>query len=131
MPPPRLWQILTACEREFGVVMPHAALNDVSTVDDAVRYWEARLQSITEEQERAARHYTVVHPPNVVIGGKGRGAIIDEWRAKYARPHEIDDSDGRALDGDDDDDDALEERLGQQDEAERMERQRGRGGAGE
>ena len=81
-------QLLTACEKEFGLVMPHGALNEVKSVDDAVSYWERRLAAVEEERIAAAKHYTVQHPPNVVIGGKGRGAVIREWQQQHGvRPH--------------------------------------------
>ena len=44
------FELLTACEKEFGVPMPHAALNDVASLDDAVRYWETRVEEIAEEE---------------------------------------------------------------------------------
>ena len=69
-------------------MMPHGALNEVKSVDDAVSYWERRLAAVEEERIAAAKHYTVQHPPNVVIGGKGRGAVIREWQQQHGvRPH--------------------------------------------
>ena len=88
------WEVVDASteEREFGVVMPHGALNEVKSVDDAVGYWERRLAAVEEERIAAAKHYTVQHPPNVVIGGKGRGGVMREWWQQHAiNPHARDD----------------------------------------
>ena len=81
---PTKFELLTACEREFGLVMPHNALNDVKSVDDIVDYWETRVAQVAEAEEAAAQHFTVAHPANVFIGGKGRGAEIGAWLREHA-----------------------------------------------
>ena len=103
-------QLLTACEREFGMSMPHAALNHVKSVDDVVNYWEARLVAVAEEQAAAAQHFTVAHPPNVLVAGKGRGAQLREWLQEHAlRPDQLaEDDEDRRIEIDDDEDDEME-----------------------
>ena len=76
-------QLLTACEREFGLAMPHVALDEVKSIDDAVSYWEARFVSIQEAEEAAKKHYTVAAPPNVFIAGAGRGDALREWLQQH------------------------------------------------
>ena len=87
--------------------MPHIALNAVQSVEDAVTYWEMRLQEEAEAEAAAANHYTVKHPPNVTIGGEGRGQVITEWRQKHATQHQplTGDQDNRLADDDEDEDD--------------------------
>ena len=63
------FDLLTKCETEFGLQMPHIALNDVHNVDDAVRYWETRLEAERDAQLAAEQHFTRNLPPNVVITG--------------------------------------------------------------
>jgi len=121
---PVKFEVLTACEREFGLVMPHAALNDVRSVDDAVSYWEGRLSEIAAAEAAAAQHFTVAHPPNVVIGGKGRGEFILEWRRQYARQFDhlaADDSARESMLAEENDDEE-DERLGREDEEEQLQR---------
>ena len=95
-------QLLTACELEFGIAMPHGALNDVNSVEDVVSYWEARLSQIAENEAAAARHFTVAHPSNVFVAGKGKGAELQEWLREHTAPGE---ETLEVLDDDDDDDD--------------------------
>ena len=73
------FELLTACEKEFGVPMPHAALNDVASLDDAVRYWETRVEEIAEAERAAEKHFTRAHPSNVLIAGPGRAELLQEW----------------------------------------------------
>ena len=103
-------QLLTACEREFGMSMPHAALNHVKSVDDVVNYWEGRMVALEEEQAAAAQHFTVAHPPNVFVGGKGRGSELREWLQEHAlRPDQLaEDDEDRRIEIDDDEDDEME-----------------------
>ena len=123
---PAKFDLLTACEREFGLVMPHAALNDVASVDDVVRYFEARLDAAADAEAAAARHFSVAHPSNVVIGGKGRKGELRRWMRKNAKtpkaaaPPSVDDGDDEYYD--EAEEDALEEELGRQAEAERAAR---------
>lgn len=68
----RKFDLLTACEAEFGMRMPHTALNRVSTVEDAAQWWEERLVAEEERQAAEAQHYTQASPPNVLILENGR-----------------------------------------------------------
>ena len=65
--------------------MPHAALNDVKSVEDAVRYWEGRLEAAAEAEAAAARHFTVSHPPNLTIVQRGG---LGDWLDQHGhQPH--------------------------------------------
>ena len=88
-------QLLTACEREFGVLMPSIALNDVHTVDDAARYWEQRHRELDATRAAAERHWTRDHPSNVTVIGRpqsrsGRqqsNAALREWLTVNTAPN--------------------------------------------
>ena len=74
-----------------------------------------------EAEAATARHYSVAHPPNLTIGGSGRGDIISSWRREHGKRLDLapSDEDERALDDEDEEDEeAMEERLGRQAEEE-------------
>ena len=88
---------------------------------------EARLDAAADAEAAAARHFSVAHPSNVVIGGKGRKGELRRWMRKNAKtpkaaagPHIMDDGDDEYYD--EAEEDALEEELGRQAEAERAAR---------
>ena len=94
------------------MVMPHAALNDVKSMDDIVRYWEARHEAAAEASAAAAQHFTVAHPSNVFIAGKGRGPELLEWLEEHGRRGDLDDDDdddGRGWDEAEEEDDDVDE----------------------
>ena len=63
--------------------IPHVALTDIRTVEDAASYWEGRLAAVAEAKQREDQHWTRVHPSNVqVLIGDSRGATeeaLREW----------------------------------------------------
>ena len=66
--------------------MPHAALNGIHTVEDAMSYWEGRLAVEAEASEAAANHWTHVHPPNVFVEnfGPAKGPRkLRQWMEKH------------------------------------------------
>lgn len=74
----RKFDLLTACEVEFGIRMPHAALNQVSTVEDAAQWWEERLAAEEARLAAEAQHYTNVSLPNLlIIGQREKGKVRD------------------------------------------------------
>lgn len=73
------FELLTACEREFNMQMPHAALTELRTIDDAASWWEAHLKAL----EAAA--VTELLPPNVRIFNKNQRLEAKEFMALYSR----------------------------------------------
>ena len=73
-------QLLTACERAFGVQIPHTALTEIRSVEDAARYWEQRSEMLAEAQQREQQHWTRAHPSNVkVLKADPTEESLQEW----------------------------------------------------
>ena len=81
----RKFDLLTACEAEFGMRMPHAALNRVSTVEDAAQWWEERLAAEEARIAAEAQHYTNVSLPNLVIMGQGEKEKVRDFIERHSR----------------------------------------------
>ena len=77
------FELLTACEEEFGMRMPHTALNEVQTIDDAARWWAAKIAMVAEAQEKDAQHFTKAQLPNLNFFGKGQQTGLKTWIATY------------------------------------------------
>ena len=79
-------QLLVACERNFSLRIPHAAMNDIQNVEDAASYWEQRLESIRLAEEAAGLHWTQTTLPNVTVirdaNRLDRQAKLQEWLDK-------------------------------------------------
>ena len=60
------FEVLTACEKHFGVQMLHSDLKGVSTVEALTRYWHGRHEEKVEQQRRDETHWTLMVPSNVV-----------------------------------------------------------------
>lgn len=79
-------ELLVACEREFGLRIPHAAMSNIQTVEDAASYWEHRLESVRLAEEAAAAHWTQTHLPNVTVirdaNRLDREVKLQEWLEK-------------------------------------------------
>lgn len=87
---PLRWQVLAACEREFGLLMPHASLDGVRTVEEAADYWVARHEAVAESARAHAEHWTRVHPSNVLVEREGeeRGPeVLAEWMREHTEWH--------------------------------------------
>jgi len=89
-------QLLTACERAFGDYIPHAAVNDITSVEDAVHYWEERHEAQAEARRRAQEHWSVAHPANVTVLRGQRHAVdvaLQDWLADHAKDARAGDAD--------------------------------------
>ena len=63
----RKFNLLTACEREFGLPMPHSALNEVGTVEHAAQWWEERIAAEEKRRAEEEQHFTNNAPPNLLL----------------------------------------------------------------
>ena len=68
--------------------MPHGALNDIHSVEDAARYWELRHEALAAERVAVETHWTHAHPANVsVLRGASRldvDAEVHSWLREHA-----------------------------------------------
>jgi hypothetical protein len=69
-------QLLSACEREFGFAIPNARLAGVKTVDDAISYFQERVDEREQTQTLAGAHWSRNLPPNVILDEEGV-AVLD------------------------------------------------------
>lgn len=67
------------------MAMPHTALHGITTVEDAVHYWEGRLEEEADTRLGEEQHFTQDHPPNVQIAGPGRADVLRKWLREQRR----------------------------------------------
>ena len=67
--------------------MLHTDLNGINTVDDAVRYWSERHEVEEAAAAQAEAHWTVTHPPNVVVDRSAKMKwLIEQGKLKPDDP---------------------------------------------
>eukprot|EP00967_Tisochrysis_lutea_P145572 scaffold273479_cov33-Tisochrysis_lutea.AAC.1 len=64
-------QLLSACERKFGCAIPNASLASLKTAEDAIKYFESRMNQRSEQQAAVDSHWSRNLPPNVTLDEEG------------------------------------------------------------
>lgn len=75
--------MLTACERHFGIAIPHAALVDLVDARTVAAYVDGALGAIEAAEAELAQHWSKTLPNNVnVVGFTGKHAPRNERLAE-------------------------------------------------